>query len=92
LTTLSNALRLAMRRGDLKANPLAAGRLTPWPKPCAIAGRLPQRRRLGEDHGWLRNTREPAVADLVAFLAYSGLRIGEALPLSWAAVNLGKGW
>jgi integrase len=27
----------------------------------------------------------------VAFLAYSGLRIGEALPLTWAAVNLGEG-
>jgi integrase len=32
-----------------------------------------------------------AIADLVAFLAYSGLRIGEALPLQWQAVNLGEG-
>ena len=31
------------------------------------------------------------MADLVAFLAYSGLRIGEALPLTWEAVNLGEG-
>jgi integrase len=40
---------------------------------------------------WLRRSREPDVAELVAFLAYSGLRIGEALPLTWAAVNLGEG-
>ena len=36
----------------------------------------------------MRGRNEHAVADLVLFLAYSGLRIGEALPLTWAAVNL----
>jgi integrase len=30
---------------------------------------------------------EQAIADLVCFLAFSGLRIGEALPMTWGAVN-----
>ena len=30
------------------------------------------------------------MADLVCFLAYSGLRIGEALRLNWEAVGLGQ--
>ena len=41
--------------------------------------------------GWLRGRKETAIADLVAFLAYSGLRIGEALPLTWQGVNLDEG-
>jgi integrase len=36
---------------------------------------------------WLRSQNEQAIADLVCFLAYSGLRIGEALPLTWGALN-----
>lgn len=36
---------------------------------------------------WLRGRNELGVADLVCFLAYSGLRIGEALPLDWEAVD-----
>jgi len=35
--------------------------------------------------------KEHDVADLVCFLACSGLRIGEALPLEWEAVSWGKG-
>jgi integrase len=41
--------------------------------------------------GWLRKRTETAIADFVAFLTYSGLRIGEALPLTWQAVNLAEG-
>jgi integrase len=92
LTTLSNALRLAMRRGDLKANPLAgrtAYTVAETVRHCREVAPTPE--GLAKITGWLRKTREPAVADLVAFLAYSGLRIGEALPLPWAAVNLGEG-
>lgn len=92
LTALSNALRLAVRRGELKANPLA-GR-TPYTvaadvRHCREVAPTPE--GLAAITSWLRQTREPDVADLVAFLAYSGLRIGEALPLKWAAVNIGEG-
>lgn len=34
---------------------------------------------------------EHEIADAVCFMAYSGLRIGETLPLRWDAVNLGEG-
>jgi integrase len=40
---------------------------------------------------WLRGRHENDVADVVLFMAYSGLRIGEALPLEWEAVNRGEG-
>jgi integrase len=92
LTTLSNALGLAVRRGELKANPLkgrTAYTVADNVRHCREVAPTPE--GLAKITGWLRNTREPAVADLVAFLAYSGLRIGEALPLTWAAVNLGEG-
>lgn len=36
---------------------------------------------------WLRLREEHGVADLVCFLAYSGLRIGEALALDWEKVD-----
>jgi integrase len=92
LTTLSNALRLAVRRGALKANPLA-GRtsytVAENVRHCREVAPAPE--GLAKITGWLQKRSELAVADLVAFLAYSGLRIGEALPLTWATVNLGEG-
>ena len=92
LTTLSNALRLAVRRGDLKANPLAgrtAYTVAENVRHCREVAPTPE--GLAKITGWLQQRGEMAVADLVAFLAYSGLRIGEALPLTWATVNLGEG-
>ena len=92
LTTLSNALTLAVRRGELKANPLTgrtAYTVADTVRHCREVAPTPE--GLAKITGWLRNTREPAVADLVAFLAYSGLRIGEALPLTWETVNLDEG-
>ena len=92
LTTLSNALTLAVRRGELKANPLkgrTAYTVAENVRHCREVAPTPD--NLAKMIRWLRNSREPAVGDLVAFLAYSGLRIGEALPLTWATVNLGEG-
>ena len=92
LTAFSNALRLAVRRGELKANPLAgrtAYSVAANVRHCREVAPTPE--GLRDIIGWLQNNRETAVADFVAFLAYSGLRIGEALPLPWAAVNLGEG-
>jgi integrase len=39
----------------------------------------------------LRGKGEQAIADLVLFLAYSGLRIGEALALDWESVDWQQG-
>jgi len=92
LTTLSNALRLAVRRGELKLNPLAgrtAYSVAANVRHCREVAPTPE--GLAAIIGWLQQRGEMAVADLVAFLAYSGLRIGEALPLTWEAVNLGEG-
>ncbi len=92
LTYLSNAFNLAVRRGELKANPLT-GRtdytVAEDVRHCREVAPTPE--GLAKITGWLRDRRETGVADLVAFLAYSGLRIGEALPLTWATVNLGEG-
>ena len=41
--------------------------------------------------GWLRARNAGEIADLLAFMASSGLRIGEALALKWDAVRLDEG-
>jgi integrase len=92
LTVLSNALGLAVRRGELKENPLQ-GR-TPYVEAdkvrhCREVAPTPE--GLAQIEHWLRLRGEQAIADLLAFLAYSGLRIGEALPLDWEAVDWGNG-
>jgi integrase len=92
LTTLSNALKLAVRRGELKMNPLmgrTAYGVAEDVRHCREVAPTPE--GLVKILKWLRESQSPDVADLVAFLAYSGLRIGEALPLTWTAVNLGEG-
>ena len=92
LASLSNTLRLAVRRGALKVNPLAgrtAYTVAENVRHCREVAPAPE--GLAKITGWLQQRGEMAVADLVAFLAYSGLRIGEALPLTWATVNLGEG-
>jgi len=88
LGVLGNALNLAVRRGVLKANPLAGRtRYTSAAevRHCREVAPTPEGLRLIEH--WLRARGENTVADLVCFLAYSGLRIGEALPLDWEAVD-----
>jgi integrase len=39
---------------------------------------------------YLHSWNEQTIANLVCFLACSGLRIGEGLPLTWGAVNWGE--
>jgi integrase len=88
LVVLSNALSLAVRRGVLSSNPLAGrGRYT-----CASEVRhcrevAPTPEGLARIEAWLRGRNENGVADVVCFLAYSGLRIGEALAMEWEAVD-----
>lgn len=88
LTVLSNVLNLAVRRNVLKSNPLLGrGRYS-------VASQVRHCREVAPDpeglkmiEAWLRERNEQTVADLVCFLAFSGLRIGEALPMTWGAVN-----
>lgn len=92
LTTLSNILAFGVRRGLLKSNPIAGrGRFTCGDKVRHCREVAPDPEGLQNIIGWLRQRNETAIADLVAFLAYSGVRIGEALPLTWRAVNLEEG-
>lgn len=88
LTYLGNALRLAVRRGELKVNPLT-GRTT-----YSLAENIrhcrevaPTPAGLSQIEHWLRLKSEQDIADLVGFLACSGLRLGEALRMDWENVD-----
>ncbi len=92
LVVLNNALSLAVRRGLLHSNPLAGrGRFT-----CASEVRhcrevAPSPDGLARIEAWFRGRDEHGTADLVCFLAYSGLRIGEALAMEWEMVDWTEG-
>jgi len=88
LNILSSVFGLAVRRNVLKSNPLAGcGRfcLASEVRHCREIAPTPE--GLKQIETWLRGREEHAIADLVCFLAFSGLRIGEALPMTWGAVN-----
>lgn len=92
LIVLSNALRLAKRRGEIKANPLAGRDSyhdTTKIRHCREVAPTPQ--TLSAIEGWMRRQGNDDVADLVCFLAFTGLRIGEALLLDWEAVDWREG-
>lgn len=89
LTILSNVLNLAVRRGTLDSNALAGrSRYTHAADIRHCREVAPSPEALQQIMHWLRLRDSHEVADLVCFLAYSGLRIGEALPLDWEAVDL----
>jgi integrase len=76
----------------LKVNPLAgrtAYGVADNVRHCREVAPTPE--GLSQIEHWLRLKGEHDVADLVCFLACSGLRIGEALALEWEAVNWGEG-
>lgn len=88
LQALTNALALAVRQAKLKNNPLA-GRTryhreedTRHCRECA-----PTVAQLQTIETALRENGYGVIADCVMFLAFSGLRINEALPLDWEAVD-----
>ena len=88
LTILGNVFNLAVRRGTLDRNPLL-GRSrysqTSQVRHCREVAPTPK--GLKQIEHWLRVREEHEVADLVCFLAYSELRIGEALSLDWEAID-----
>jgi hypothetical protein len=91
LTILSNVLNLATRRGMLDRNPIAGrSRYTHAAdiRHCREVAPTPE--ALQQITHWLRVRNEQSTADFVCFLAYSGLRIGEAIPLDWEAVTLNQ--
>jgi integrase len=91
LGVLSNALNLAVRRNVLKANPLAGRtRYTSAAEVRHCREVAPTPEGLQRIERWLRARGEDAIADLVCFLAYSGLRIGEALRLTWEDIGFGE--
>lgn len=88
LVVLGNALNLAVRRGVLSSNPLAGrSRYTSASevRHCREVAPVPE--GLVKIESWLRTRNEQSVADLICFLAYSGLRIGEALAMEWEMVD-----
>ncbi len=88
LTVLSNVFNLAVRRNVLKSNPFAGrGRYSVASEVRHCREVAPTPEGLKQIEAWLRDRNEQAIADLVCFLAFSGLRIGEALPMTWGAVN-----
>jgi len=88
LVVLSNALNLGLRLGLLTTNPLAGrNRYTSAAdvRHCREVAPTPVGLRAIE--AWLRSREEHGVADVIHFLAFSGLRIGEALPMEWGQVD-----
>jgi integrase len=79
---------LAVRRGTLDRNPIAGrSRYTHAADVRHCREVAPTPAALQQIVHWLRTREEHGVADLVCFLAYSGLRIGEAIPLDREAID-----
>lgn len=88
LTILANVFNLAVRRGALRSNPFQGrGRYSVAEDIRHCRETAPTPEGLRQIEYWLRGKNEDGAGDLVCFLAYSGLRIGEALPLDWEAVD-----
>ena len=88
LTILANVFHLAVRRGALKVNPLIGrGHYSTAEDVRHCREVAPSPTGLKQVANWLRLRNEHGAADVVCFLAYSGLRIGEALPLEWTSVD-----
>ena len=88
LCTLSSVFHLARRRGRIRNNPLQ-GRSSFVPagdvKHCREFAPTPK--ELHDIEQWLRDQGRHDVGDFASFLAFTGLRIGEALRRCWSEVN-----
>lgn len=91
LTILGNVFGLAARRTLIKSNPLKGrGRYSIEEEIRHCREVAPTPEGLQQIECWLRARNGDGMADVLCFLAYSGLRIGEALPLEWKAVDLSQ--
>jgi len=92
LQTFGNALALAVRQEKLKANPLAGRIRYHSEEDCRHAkNRAATAEQLRLIAGKFRQKGEDVLADCVLFLGLSGLRVNEALPLSWEDVAWAQG-
>lgn len=92
LQTLGNALALAVRRGKLRVNPLAGrARYHAEEDTRHCRETAPTAQQLQEIENKFRERSRIVEADCVVFLAFSGLRVREALPLEWKAVDWSQG-
>ncbi|MCX6900786.1 MAG: tyrosine-type recombinase/integrase [Verrucomicrobia bacterium] len=92
LQTFGNALALAVRQEKLKADPLA-GRIRYHSEEdcCHAKDRAATVEQLQLITSKFRQKGEDVLADCVMFLGLSGLRVNEALPLSWEDVAWSQG-
>jgi integrase len=92
-TVLSGMAGLAARHDALEHNPVRdAGRISPGrpkrvPRALSVAETRELRARLSNDD----KARERDLPDLVDMLLATGLRVGEALAVTWDAVDLAAG-
>lgn len=88
LTTLSNVINLAVRRGLLRSNPLRdRGRYTDKDQVRHCREVAPTPEELKQIVAWLAENEHQQYADFTLFLAYSGLRVGEGRIITWGQVN-----
>jgi integrase len=88
LTVIRNVLELAVRRGQLSANPFRdRGQYTDESTVRHCREVAPTPSGLQMIVAWMHEQNQGDDADLTEFLAYTGLRIGEALLLKWEAVD-----
>jgi len=92
LQTLGNALALAVRQEKLNTNPLTGRpryQSEEDTRHCRETAPTPQQLRIIART--FRDRRENVIADCLLFLGFSGLRVREALPLDWEAVDWANG-
>jgi integrase len=88
LTILGNVLHLAVRRRKLERNPIAGrSRYTSESEIRHCREVAPTPESLAQIERWLRARAEHTAADAILFMAYSGLRISEAMSKDWEDVD-----
>lgn len=92
LDCLSNVFHLARRRNRIKTHPLIGrGKYTSAGDVRHCREVAPDPKELTKLEQYFRSRAEDDIADCIVFMAYTGLRIGEALVRRWPEVNFTEG-
>ena len=92
LDTLSSVFHLAHRSNKIKHHPLhGRGKYVSAADVRHCREVAPDPKGLKKLEQYFRSRNEDDVADCIIFMAYTGLRIGEALVRRWAEVNFSEG-